>query len=1016
MTHDTTPVTAAAGAPPAAPQYEDLLSAVNGIVWEADAATMRFTFVSDKAEEIVGYPASRWVEEPTFWVDHLHPDDRDWAMELCVANAAARRGHELDYRMLTPDGDTVWLRETVTVDVDTDDTARLRGVIVDITRQKTAEEELRRRDAILEAVRFAGERLLSPSGSWDERVQAVLERLGQATGVSRVYIFENSTGRDDEIWTTNTHVWAASPELLSTQGPELRPLSYRAMGLDRWLEAFPRGEVLYGYVRDMPEIERAEFERMDILSYVLVPTFVDGAWWGVIGFDECVRERISSRIERDALKAAADMLGAAIGRERELARRDAVLEAVRFAGDRFLAQAGSWEESIDDVLERLGQATGVSRVYLYENYTGPDGEVWASKKHKWVRAELAGQVRVSARTDIPYIAWGFQRWLDAGLRGEVLHGSIRDVPLSERQHDDPSSTTALSYVLVPILVHGAWWGFIRFDECVRERDFSAMERDALKAAADTLGAAIGRSRADEELRESQRSMQALLSNLPGMAYRSRPGSPWRVDFVSEGALDLTGYPPSRLAGNADFSFVDLIHPDDRGAIQRDIEAAIAATRPFHLTYRIRTKDDTEKWVLEQGRAVHDTAGTVVALEGIVIDVTERIQSRQILEQRVEERTRELATLLEIARNVGATLELAPLLGLILDELKAAVDYHGAGILIQQHGVLVQAAGRGPLPERTAEGITVSLADARLIREILDRGEPLVVGDVWADDPLAREYRHVVSERWLRDRPYVRSWAGVPLQVRNRTLGMMVVAYAEPNHFTARDVELLTAVAAQAAVAIENARLYEAAADSAALEERQRLARELHDSVSQALFGIGLGARTARTLLDQDPAKAVAPIDYVLSLAEAGLAEMRALIFELRPEALAQEGLVAALKKQAAAMRARYGIAVEASLPAAIEAPQPVQEAIYRIAQEALHNIVKHARATTVSVEVAGEGGVTTLRIVDDGVGFDPGGSFPGHLGLRSMAERAEKLGGALAIASARGEGTTIRVSIPNAAT
>jgi PAS domain S-box-containing protein len=698
-------------------------------------------------------------------------------------------------------------------------------------------------------------------------------------------------------------------------------------------------------------------------------------------------------------------------------------------------------------------------------------------------------------------------------------------------------------------------------------------------------------RAHEELRESQQSMQALLGNLPGMAYRSRPGAPWQIDFVSEGALELTGYPPAALVGVGEASYVRLIDPDDRMALRHEIELAIAERQPFHLNYRITTAGGAVKWVMEQGRAIHDETGAVDRLEGIITDVTDRIQARHLLQQRVEERTRELATLLsvstsvastlelkpllgvildqlrqvvdhvaaaifaldgddelrlldyrgptdrgqlathwrlseadhsreviarrapvlipdvladeplavafrekavndlgevpdyiaswmgvpliardrvigilavdsgephayterhaelaeafatqaavaienarlyeaaaertrelgtllEIARNVAGTLELEPLLGLILDEVHAAVEYEGAGILIREaDGVLVQAAGRGPLPERTAEGIRVTLTDAGPVQEIIERGEPLMIGDVWGDDSLALAYRRIVSEAWLRNRPYIRSWVGVPLQVRNRSLGLMTVSHAEPNHYTERDVELLTAMAAQAAVAIENARLFEAAAGTAALEERQRLARELHDSVSQALFGIGLGARTARTLLDQDPAKAVAPVDYVLSLAEAGLAEMRALIFELRPEALAQEGLVAALQKQAAAMRARYGIAVEATLPAAVEAPQPVQEAIYRIAQEALHNIVKHARATRVTVAVGVEGGSVTLRIVDDGVGFDPGGSFPGHLGLRSMGERAEKLGGSFDIESAPGIGTTIRVSIPNA--
>src|SRR5213078_3825441 len=136
---------------------------------------------------------------------------------------------------------------------------------------------------------------------------------------------------------------------------------------------------------------------------------------------------------------------------------------------------------------------------------------------------------------------------------------------------------------------------------------------------------------------------------------------------------------------------------------------------------------------------------------------------------------------------------------------------------------------------------------------------------------------------------------------------------------------------------------------AALEERQRLARELHDSVSQALFGISLGARTARALLAQDPARAAEPIDYVQSLAEAGLAEMRALIFELRPESLESEGLVAAISKQAAALRARHQIEVRADLGAEPALPLERKEALYRIAQEATHNTVKHARAGAIDL-------------------------------------------------------------------
>jgi signal transduction histidine kinase len=256
--------------------------------------------------------------------------------------------------------------------------------------------------------------------------------------------------------------------------------------------------------------------------------------------------------------------------------------------------------------------------------------------------------------------------------------------------------------------------------------------------------------------------------------------------------------------------------------------------------------------------------------------------------------------------------------------------------------------------------------------------------------------------------------GVPMMLRDRVTGMLAVESDEPASYTGRHAELLLAVADHAAIAVENARLYERARGLAALEERQKLARELHDSESQALFGIGLGARTARTLLDRDPTRVADPLDYVVSLAEAALTEMRALIFELRPDALEQDGLVGILEKQAAALTARHKLKVETVLGSEPDAPLTVKEALYRIAQEALNNAVKHARASVLSVRLVQAGGIVTLEVGDNGVGFDPAGAFPGHLGLQSMRERAARMGAVIEMHSAPGEGSRLRVVVPPA--
>lgn len=207
-------------------------------------------------------------------------------------------------------------------------------------------------------------------------------------------------------------------------------------------------------------------------------------------------------------------------------------------------------------------------------------------------------------------------------------------------------------------------------------------------------------------------------------------------------------------------------------------------------------------------------------------------------------------------------------------------------------------------------------------------------------------------------------------------------------------------------------LYAQAQELATLQERQRLARELHDSVSQALYGIGLGTHTAREALESDPEQARSSLEYVIELTEAGLAEMRALIFELRPESLETEGLVAALAKQIAVLRTRYRLIVNEELGIEPDLALDQKEALYRIAQEALHNTVKHARATTVTLRFIESPDEFLLEVCDDGNGFDATGLFPGHLGLRSMQERITRVGGTLAVRSTPGQGTCVKARLP----
>ncbi|MFD2609917.1 sensor histidine kinase [Deinococcus taklimakanensis] len=246
-------------------------------------------------------------------------------------------------------------------------------------------------------------------------------------------------------------------------------------------------------------------------------------------------------------------------------------------------------------------------------------------------------------------------------------------------------------------------------------------------------------------------------------------------------------------------------------------------------------------------------------------------------------------------------------------------------------------------------------------------------------------------------------------------GALLALYPSGTRPGADELAFLLSIADHAGTAMHAAQLIEQAGARAGEQERARLARELHDSVAQALYGITLGAKTARATLDRDPGKARASLDYTIRLAEGGVSEMKALLFSLRPDALEEGGLVAALAQHVHALEARHGLTVHAGLGAEPHLTPEAQAAAYRVAQEALHNVVKHARATQVWLSVAQAGGVVTVSVRDDGRGFDPQATGRGTLGQRSMRERAVGAGGTLDVQSAPGEGTLVTLRLPVAA-
>jgi len=267
--------------------------------------------------------------------------------------------------------------------------------------------------------------------------------------------------------------------------------------------------------------------------------------------------------------------------------------------------------------------------------------------------------------------------------------------------------------------------------------------------------------------------------------------------------------------------------------------------------------------------------------------------------------------------------------------------------------------------------------------------------------------------WPKAHPVLVDFLGVPIRDDDEVLGIIYLANKrDGDGFTEDDEELLTLFAAHAAIALTNARLYERERELTVVRERTRLARELHDAVAQKLFGIRLGLRTSSSLVPREPDRALAELERVQSQVAEALAELRAVIVELRPAQLADDGLLESLRKHVTVLDRVYA-------PHVVFDPgeyctcglSPAREiAVFRIVQEALHNALRHADAGEVRVRVSRRGHRLRLAVTDDGRGFEPGVSR--GLGLASMRERADAVDAELTVDSAPGSGTRVVLEVP----
>ncbi len=376
-----------------------------------------------------------------------------------------------------------------------------------------------------------------------------------------------------------------------------------------------------------------------------------------------------------------------------------------------------------------------------------------------------------------------------------------------------------------------------------------------------------------------------------------------------------------------------------------------------------------------------------------------VENAQLFAQ-VKERMQELEALYRADEELYRHLELDQVLQTLIDVAVDILKADKSSLLVWDEGRerLVVKAARG-FSQETMDRMSFALGEGT-VGLAAASGEPVIVEDVEADARVVK---------WVTEPEGIRSFMHFPIKVSDRVFGVFNADYRQPRAYGREEQRLFRALAQRAALAIENAQLYGHAKQVAVLEERQRLARELHDAVTQTLFSASLIAEVLPRIWESDADEGRIRMKELHELTRGALAEMRALLLELRPASLEETELVDLLRQLADSVTGRARVPVTLQVEGECRIPSEVKVVLYRVTQEALNNVVKHAGAGRATVSLHCRNGGVELMIIDDGRGFDPGHVRPDHLGLDIMRERAEGVGAVLSVESRVGQGTRVTV-------
>ena len=512
-----------------------------------------------------------------------------------------------------------------------------------------------------------------------------------------------------------------------------------------------------------------------------------------------------------------------------------------------------------------------------------------------------------------------------------------------------------------------------------------------------------KEKSDLELKKRESRYRNLVETMnEGLAEINENG---RLTFINPRLAEMLGYSPDELIGKPAATFAD----EENRQILREQFSGRKMGKNSSYEVRLRRRDGTELFAMIAPMPVFHDSNVFKGAIAVVTDITERVLANQLLEQRVAERTREITSLLDLSHELTSTQGLDHDLNHILEKLKTIVDYRDALIIVFEDGSWRIRACQ-PECYKKENDLQLSSDEMLRLRELFVPGLIVPLNERESDNPQGRELKKLSIQigQFFKDNNLFQS--GSPLFKDDRLFGLLILGFSDQRDFSDDQVKVAEAFSNQAAIIIENNQLLGQAKVSAAANERNRLAQELHDSVTQTLFTASVLAQATPRIWEKDKGIARQNLEKLNILIRGALAEMRSLLLELRSGELHNQTLSQLLTTLVDAGRVRTRAEISLSLTGDRKLPDNITLTIYRVAQESLNNAINHAQANLIKINLIENPHHVVLNIEDDGQGFDSRATPEGHLGLEIMSERAVQIGGTLRIKSRPGIGTRITLT------